>query len=79
MANYSFRLNWGIKIELCPYGVDIFLAPPNDDVYMHPEVQALGLKLLMTMFVRSALAFYQVVPSQFCAVSWCTALEFEAL
>ena len=42
LKNYDFRLNPGIKIEFCHYGVDIFLAPPNDGVYMHPQVLALG-------------------------------------
>jgi len=35
LANYGFRLNPEIKIEFCPYGVDVSLTQANDGVYMH--------------------------------------------
>jgi len=46
---------------------------------MHPQVLALGLKLLMTRFVHSVLTFYRVTPSQLSVVAWRTILAFEAL
>ena len=63
LANYGFRLNSGIQIEFCPHGVDISLAPPNDGVYMHPQVPTLGLRLPMTTFVRGVVTLYRVAPS----------------
>jgi len=49
LANYVFHSNPSIKIEFCPYGVDVSSAPPNGEgVYMHPQVLTLGLRLLMT-------------------------------
>jgi len=63
-ASYEFRLNPGIKIEFCPLNVDVSSAPPKGEgVYMHPQVLALGLKLPMTKFIRSVLAFYKFAPS----------------
>ena len=38
LVNYGYRLNSGIKIEFYPLGIDVSLAPPNDGVYMHPQV-----------------------------------------
>ena len=46
---------------------------------MHLQVLALGLKLLMTRFVRSVLFFYRVILSQLSAVVWHTILGFETL
>ena len=54
LASYGFRSNSGIKIEFCPHGVDVSLAPPSrEGVYMHPQVLTLGLRLPMTRFVCS--------------------------
>ena len=63
LANYSFRLNPRIKVEFCPHCGDISQAPPNDGIYMHPRVLALGLRMPMTKFIRSVLTFYRVAPS----------------
>ena len=79
LAKYGFRLNPRIKIEFYPYGVDISKAPPNDGVYMNPQVLALGLKLPMMRFVRSVLTFYTVASSQLSAKAWRTVLRFKAL
>ena len=72
LASYGFILNPGIKIEFCPHMVDVSLAPPNSGVNMHPLVLTLVLRLLMTSFVCSILAFYQVTASQFLAVAYDT-------
>jgi len=45
---------------------------------MHRSL-ALGLKLPMTKFVLSVLAFYKIAPSQLLGVVWRTVLEFKAL
>ena len=34
---------------------------PNDGVYMHPQILALGLKLPLTPFVCGVLAYYRVL------------------
>jgi len=46
---------------------------------MHSQVLTLRLKLPMTKFIRSVLAFHKVAPSQLSAVAWRMVLEFEAL
>jgi len=46
---------------------------------MHPLVLAVGLRLLMTKFVRSILIFSGVTPSQLTTVAWRTVLGFEVL
>ena len=33
------------------------------DVYMHPQILTLGLKLLLSKFVRSILTYYKIAPS----------------
>ena len=36
LARDGFRLNPGIKIEFCPHGIDVSLAPPDrEGVYVH--------------------------------------------
>ena len=83
MDTYSpswLSFEFGIKIEFCPQNVDVSVAPPNkEDVYMHPQVLALGLRLSMMKFVRSVLIFYRIAPSQLSAVAWHTVIGFEAL
>ena len=53
--------------------------PNKDGVYMHPQVLALGLMLLLTRFVCSVLIFYRVAPSQLSVVAWHTVLRCKAL
>ena len=60
LAKYGFRLDPGIKVEFWPHGVDVSQAPPNDGVYMHPQVLVLELRLSMTNFVCTVLSFYRV-------------------
>ena len=60
LAKYDICLSSEIKVEFCPYGADVALALPNGGVYMHPQVLALGLRLLLMKFVRSVLGFYRV-------------------
>ena len=80
MASYGFCFNPRIKIEFCPYGVDVSLDSPNKDgVYMHPQVLALGLRLSMLRFIRSVLIFYRVASSQLSAMALCTVLGFKAI
>ena len=63
LASYGFCWSPGIKIEFYPNDVYVSLAPPSKEgVYMHPLVLALGLRLPMTKFIRSALIFYGVTP-----------------
>ena len=69
LVKYGFHLNLGIKIEFCLNDVDISKAPPNDGVYMHLQVLALGLSLPMTRFVRNILTVYRVTPSQLSAMA----------
>jgi len=79
LASYGFPLNSGIKIEFCPYGVDVSLIPPNrEGVYVHPQILALGLRLPMTRFIHNVLTFYKIAPSQLSAAVWRMVLEFEA-
>jgi len=78
-ARYDVCLNPGIKVEFCPHGIDVSQALPNGGVYMHPQVLALGLRLLMMRFVLSILTFYRFAPSQLSGVAWCMVFGLEAL
>jgi len=79
LASYGFCLNTRIKIEFCLYSVNVSSAPLKSGVYMHPQVLTLGVRLPMTRFIRSVLAFYKVASSQLSAVAWRTILGLEAL
>jgi len=58
LKKYGVALFPGIKVEFCLLDTIFGLSPPNGGVYMHPQVLALGLKLLLTKFVRSVMTFY---------------------
>ena len=79
LAKYGVCLSPEIEMEFFSEGTDFTLPSPNDDVYMHPQIMALGLKLPLTPFVRGVLAHYRVAPSQLSVVAWRTVLGFEAL
>ena len=48
------------------------------DVYMHPQILTLGLKLLPSKFIRRILTYYKIAPSLLSGVAWHTVLGFEA-
>ena len=37
-------------------------SPPNDGVYMHPQILTHGLKLPLTKFICSVLTYYWIAP-----------------
>jgi len=54
LVKNGVHLSLGFEVEFYPQGTDFTLPLPNSDVCMHPQVLALGLKLLLTRFIHSA-------------------------
>jgi len=63
LARYGVRLSPGVRVKLCPQDTEFVKSPPNDSVYMYPQILAFGLKLSLTKFIRSVLIYYMIVPS----------------
>ena len=49
-----------IRVQWCSPEIDVIVPPPAGDVYFHPQILALRVKLSMTPFVRDALAHCKV-------------------
>ena len=76
---YDVHFPSNIEVEWCSLGTDVTVLPPTSGVYFHPQILALGVKLLMTLFVRGVLVYFKVPPSQLTSGAWRTVLGFEAL
>ena len=59
--------------------IDYAVAPKTSDVYLYPQILALGQKSPLTSFVRDLLRHFKVAPSQLVAGGWRAILSFEAL
>jgi len=79
LANYGVRLSSNGKAEWCPVKTDYTMAPKRGSIYLHPQILALGMKFLLTSFIRDLLHYFKVTPSQLVAGSWRIVLSFEAL
>ena len=53
--------------------------PPHGCVFIHRQILALGMKLLLTAFVNNILSYFRVTPSQLTVGAWRLLLSFEAL
>jgi len=58
LAKYAILLFPRIKVEFCPQGTNFALPLPNSDIYMHPQILALWLKLPLTKFIRDILSHF---------------------
>ena len=79
LERYHGPLSIGTKMEWCPSLTDVRISPHNMGVYFHPQILALGVKFLLTYFIRKGLAFYNVAPTQLTPSAWRTILGYEAL
>ena len=58
-ATYGVRLPSKIEVEWCSPESDIMMSPHAANVYFHPQILALRVKLLMTPFVWDVLARFK--------------------
>ena len=78
LAMYGIHFPSNIEVEWCSLETDVTMSPLASSVYFHPQILALGVKLLMNSFVRGVLAYFKVPPSQLTPEAWQIILGFEA-
>ena len=78
MTKYGFHLILRIEVKFCSEGTNFTLSLPNGGIYMHPQILALALKLLLAPFIRGVMSHFRIAPSQQSGVAWRTVIEFEA-
>jgi len=79
LTPYDVRLPFKIEVEWCSPETDVIVSPPADDVYFHPKILALEVKLLMAPFIRDVVVHFKVPPLQLITGAWQIVLRFEAL
>jgi len=74
-----YRLLLNVKVEWYPPDTDYIEAPEADGVYLRPQILAMGMKFLLTDFVRDLLRNYRNGPLLVGGRGWRVVLSFQAL
>jgi len=57
LAKSDVQVPHEIMVEWCPLKTDVTVVPPHDNVFIHPQILVLGMKLPLTAFVHSVASY----------------------